>query len=170
MTEDFIERMNLAAEKAMKRTKKIDEEYLLKREKNKVYADLYFALLFSVVETYNYQTGKFMVQNVDKEILAAFSPKGIRVYAIDLEGRSEIHLNYEGSDGKREGEPSFKKDQFFDLEVLNDILGENNVFLRENHINSDRIGVEEDILVFDASILVKARETYYKEATQKIIK
>ena len=162
MTDNFMKRMEEATNKAILRTQKQDPEYLAKRKQNEVYADIYLSLLFTVIEAYDFEMGLFIIKLIDKDILSLFNAKSINAYVIESEGYGIISLSYENDEGKREGEPEFKMGEPFDIDVLNDILAENNVSIVEKHKDISGLGVESDVITFDASELIAIRKQFTK--------
>ena len=170
MTEEFKKRMEEAIKKGVLVTKKQDEEHLKKAADNQKYANYYMALVIAAIETFNYFDCVFDEDKIDKDVIKIFGkPKSIDVGLTTIDGRPTndigiIYLNYGKNGGfGREGEPKFKKEKEFNYEIINEILEENGISVKETHIDCGGMGDEEDIITFDASALLEKRKELKKE-------
>jgi len=61
----------------------------------------------------------------------------------------------------------FKKNNDFDLNIINDILAENGISIHEDYIDGGGMGSQEDFIYFDASMLIEARNKLLEEAPKQ---
>ena len=86
-------------------------------------------------------------------------PKDIFVHIDNENKTADIVLDYGSRTGwRREGEPSFKTESDFKLSVINTILEENGISIKESHVDGGGIGRECDYITFNASSLLSTRE------------
>lgn len=179
MTEEFEKRMNEAIEKGVLVTKRLDEEHLKKVADNKEYIEKYIDLVIAAIETFDYYKKSFVWQKLDKDVLKKFgNPRNSRIF-IDPQAPGvpsstvTIYLDYGMETGfGRKGEPKFKKDKKFDYEIINEVLGENDISVKETHIDCGGYGAEEDCITFDATKLFEKSDELIKEqeAAKKLVK
>lgn len=173
MTEEFKNRMSNAIEKGIMIAKKEESEYLERVKFNKEYADLYTELVLAFVEKFDFLTGYFRHLNVDTETLKKFGrPRGWDSWVSEEDLTGVISLDYSSETNPwiRAGEPEFKKFKEFDLSVVNDLLAENGIHVREEHVDSGGMGSQNDYITFDASMLVEMRNKLLEESPLKFRK
>ena len=172
MTDDFREKFEKAIEKGLLAAKCKNQEYLNKVESNRKYADLYMQLVLAFVEQYDFYSGSLNTELVDKELLSNFGyPKFIEASVSEENGVGTITFDYTDITGlMRECDSEFKRSDNFDLEIVNDLLKENGINVREEHLDGRGLR-ERDHVFFDASMLVKARreilDTYLKHERKR---
>lgn len=179
MTEEFAKKMREAIEKGVLVTKKLDEEHLKKVADNQEYANYYMALVIAAIETFDYYEKNFVEDKLDEDVLKTFGkPREITILLDKKDdkkilGTATIYLNY-GKDGGfgRVGEPKFKKDKKFDYSIINEILAENGISVRETNVDGGGYGSEDDCITFDATALLEKSEELIKEkkAAKKFVK
>ena len=99
---------------------------------NQVFVNFYMELVFAFVKLFDFCTGVFHYDNVNKEFLEKFvTPKNVFVKLSYKDQQGIITLNY-GRDYYLSAEKSeFKKSDNFDLSIINDILKENSISVCE---------------------------------------
>lgn len=179
MTEEFKKRMEEAIEKGVLVTKKLDEEHLKKVADNQKYANYYMALVIAAIETFDYYKKDFADEKLDKDVLKTFGkPRDITILLDrnldhELIGTATIYLNYGKNGGfGREGEPKFKKEKEFNYSIINDILAENGISVKETNVDCGGYGSEDDCIKFDARALLEKSEELMKEkkSAKKFVK
>lgn len=170
MNEDFIYRMNLALEKGYNDAKKENMEFLEKVKNNKKYANLYIELVLAFIEQFDFNTGEFKTEKVNKDILKNFGyPKSIKAY-ISSEENNIATIAFDYYDGfecwLHADQPEFKNDESFDLNIVNDLLQNYDISVLEQHVNNGGMGYHEDCISFDASLLIEARKELLKEVQE----
>ena len=167
MTNEFKEKMNKAMEKAVIVARKQDKEHLEKVKLNQQFADLYMELVLALVEQYDFHTGEFHTEIVSKAFLEKFgNPQKIYAWISEENQKGTIAINYVDKDNcwLRHGEPEFKKYDYFDLDIINDILAENDISIYEDHIDGGGMGSQNDYIYFNASMLIETRNRLMEEA------
>ena len=167
MTEEFKRRMSEAMEYRILVAKKQDKEYLEKISKNQKYADLYMELVLALVEQYDFVSNTFAEENLNAEFLRQFGkPREVFAHISDETSEGKIHLDYQDENNPwgRSGEPAFKKSKDFDLKVVNDILAENGIHIKEDSVDGGGYGSNDDIIIFDATMLVETRKALAEES------
>ena len=167
MTEDFKKKMSEAMENGILIARKQNKEYLEKVSFNKKYADLYMELVLAFVEKFDFSTGSFNYKNVSKEILNKFgNPKDVCAWLSEEKSIGTISLDYSSGTNPwiRAGEPDFKKFKEFDLSIVNDLLAENGIHVREDSVDGGGMGSQNDYISFDASMLIETRNKLMEES------
>lgn len=167
MTEEFKKKMSKAMENGILVAKKQDEEYLEKVNFNKEFADLYVKLVLAFVEKFDFLTGYFHYLDVSVETLKKFGrPRGWNAWVSEEESKGTISLDYSSEINPwiRAGEPEFKKLEKFDLSVVNDLLAENGIHVREDSVDGGGMGSQNDYISFDASMLIETRNKLMEES------
>ena len=167
MTNEFKEKMINAMANGIKIARKQDEEYLEKVRNNKPIADLYMQLVLAFVEKYDFYKNSFNYGTIDEELLKQFGqPRSISAWITEKEKEGTISLDYqdETNPWSRSGEPLFKSQKSFDLTIINDILAENGIKIRENSVDGGGYGTQCDYISFDASLLIEARNNLLEES------
>ena len=168
MTNEFKEKMNKAMENGILIARKQDKEYLEKVKFNQQYADLYMELVLAFVGIYDFCADLFNSNLINKDFLKKFgNPKDVFACIIEEKQTGIISLDYgnESNGWLRAGEPEFKKLAGFDLDVINDILGENDISVHEDHVDGGGYGSNCDYIYFDASMLIETRKKLLEEAS-----
>ena len=168
MTNEFKKAMEKAMEHGILVARKQDEEYLEKARQNQKYADLYMELVLAYVEQFDFRSGQFQDDKVNKDILKKFGqPKSVTGWiSKNGELKGTIALNYgdKNNGWLREGEPEFKKDEEFDLKIINEILSENGISIREDYVDGGGYGSQNDYIYFDASMLIEMQNKLLEES------
>ena len=170
MTEEFKDRMNKAIENGVLVARKQNEEYLEKVEFNKKYADLYTELVLAAVETFDFNNGFFRYENISEEFLEKFGDPKRMFVTISDETKQEgmIALDYgDENPWRRAGEPEFKKYENFDLEIINNLLAENGIHIREDYVDSEGNGSQNDYITFDARMIIEKMNELLEENPNK---
>ena len=167
MTNEFKKKMNQSMENGMLIARKQNKEYLEKVKFNQQFADLYMELVLAFVEVYDFRTDLFDYDLINKDFLKKFgNPKEVFAWISEENQTGTIELDYgnEKNGWIRGGEPEFKKLAIFDLDIINDILGENDINIREGDVDSGGYGSNSDYIYFNASMLIEKRKKLLEEA------
>lgn len=166
MTEEFFKRMQEANEKAIKVYKKLDEKYLAECEKNKKYADLYLELVLLFIEIYDYKKSSFNINSIERDLSETIGhPESIIAYIDEEKQLASIHLHYKRNRNLRlDGLPEFIYAEKINFNVVNETLSENGISVTSNLWDGGERGLDDYIINFDASILIKTRESLLKES------
>ncbi len=166
MKDDFREKMNQVMQKGILEARKKDKDYLAKVDYNKKFADLYTELVLAVVEQFDYHKLTFNTDNIDEELIGNFGkPRDVSAWIKNDEPKGVIALDYSDETGwERVGEPEFRNDYDFDLNIVNDILAENDIHIRRDSVDGGGVGTQNDYIYFDASMLLETRNKLSEES------
>ena len=160
MTEEFLKRLQEANEKAIKVYKKEDEKFLEECKKNKKYVDLYLDLVLSFIEVFDYKTGNFNVELIDKDLSEAIgNPERIYAYIYDDEQVASIDFHYKRKGYNLTGLPDFIENERINFLVVNELLSENGVSVTSDLWDGGEKGSDDYIVKFDASLLIATRKS-----------
>lgn len=168
MTEEFLKRMQEANEKAIKVYKKTEKKYLAECDRNKKYVDLYLDLVLLFIEIYDYKKGLFNINSIESDLSEVIgNPESIYSYLDDDKQIATIHLHYKrNSDLKLDGLPDFISNNEINFNVVNEILSENGICVTSNLWDGGERGLDDYIINFDASIIIKTHELLQKESDE----
>jgi hypothetical protein len=168
MTEEFLKRMQEANEKAIKVYKKTDKKYLAECDRNKKYVDLYLDLVLLFIEIYDYKKGLFNINSIESDLSEVIgNPESIYSYLDDDKQIATIHLHYKRNrDLKLDGLPDFISNNEINFNVVNEILSENGICVTSNLWDGGERGLDDYIINFDASIIIKTHELLQKESDE----
>ncbi len=161
MTNEFKDRLMEAINVSVGEAIKKEKEYAKKVENNKVYADLYMQLVLSCFTCYDFYNEEFSSDLRSLDIIKKFgNPKRVTALINKKKAEGEIALDYSDDTDwkKRAGEPDFKKNDDFDLKLVNEFLAENGIQVREDSVDSGGYGSHNDYVTFDATMLIEMRE------------
>ena len=164
MTEEFELKMNEAINNGVMKIQKRDDE--IKYKANKKWADLYMDLVIATIEVFDYKDGYFNTKLIDSEFMKKFGKPADIGASIDWdENKVHIMIYYCFPNGPgRKGDPAFKSNKNFDLDMINEILEENGISVEEHHTNDyDALSMEEDSVYFDATPLLAAWDKVIEE-------
>lgn len=161
MTEEFLKRLEEANGKAIKVYKKENEEFLKECEKNKKYIDLYYDLVFSFIEAYDYKNNSFRIDSIERDLSEVIGyPERVYAYINDEKQVASIHLHYKrGGNLKLNGLPEFIEKEEINFEVVNELLCENGISITSDLWDGGERGSDDYIINFDASILISTRKS-----------
>ena len=160
MTEEFLKRLQEANEKAIKVYKKEDEKFLEECKKNKKYVDLYLDLVLSFIEVFDYKTGNFNVELIDKDLSEAIgNPERIYAYIYGDEQVASIDFHYKRKGYNLTGLPDFIENERINFLVVNELLSENGVSVTSDLWDGGEKGSDDYIVKFDASLLIATRKS-----------
>lgn len=164
MTDEFLKRLQEANEKAIQVYKKEDEKYLEECKKNKKYVDLYLDLVLSFVEAFDYKTGHFNVELIDKDLSETIgNPERIYAYIFDNEQVASIHFHYKRKGYELTGLPDFIENDEINFCVVNEVLSENGISVSSDLWDGGDRGLDDYIVKFDASLLIATRKSLMED-------
>ena len=164
MTDEFLKRLQEANEKAIQVYKKEDEKYLEECKKNKKYVDLYLDLVLSFVEAFDYKTGHFNVELIDKDLSETIgNPERIYAYIYDNEQVASIHFHYKRKGYELTGLPDFIENDEINFCVVNEVLSENGISVSSDLWDGGDRGLDDYIVKFDASLLIATRKSLMED-------
>ena len=172
MTEEFLKRLQEANDKAIKVYNNENDKFLKECEKNKKYIDLYYDLVLSFIEVYDYKNNSFKVDSIERDLSEVIG-RPERIYAyINFETQvASIHLHYErGRNLRLINLPEFIDKKIIDFEIVNEVLCENGISITSDLWDGGERGADDYIINFDASILISTRKKLIGdvEKTKKI--
>jgi hypothetical protein len=162
MTDEFLKKLKEANEKAIKVYNKQDEKYLKKCEENKKYIDLYIELVLAFVENYDYKNGVFKFdpnEIINKYYKIIGFPDRINAFTHKNEAILGFHYS-RNRDLSLNGLPDKK---IIDFNIVNDVLAENGISVKEDLWDGGERGSDEYIVKFDATILNETRDKLMNE-------
>ena len=160
MTEEFLKRLQEANEKAIKVYKKQNDKFLEEYKKNKKYADLYLDMVLSFIEVFDYKTGHFNVELIDKDLSETIgSPETIHAYIYDDDQTASIYLHYKRNVYDLSGLPDFIENDRINFAIVNEILSENGISITSDLWDGGERGSDDYIVKFDASLLISTRKS-----------
>lgn len=169
MTEEFLKRFQEANAKAIGVYKKEDEKSLERLKANKIYVGMYLDLVLAFVEVFDYKSGKFNIDAIDKDLSNVIGkPKDVYVLISEDLTKASINLHY----GRNQraalvGLPDFIDNGTIDFDMVNEVLSENGISISENLWDGGERGLDNYIVTFDTSILAKTRKTLFEESEKK---
>lgn len=164
MTDEFLKRLQEANEKAIKVYKKEDEKFLEECKKNKKYVDLYLDLVLSFIEVFDYKTGHFNVELIDKDLSETIgNPERIYACIYDDEQVASIHFHYKRNGYDLTGLPDFIENDKINFYVVNEVLSENGISVSSDLWDGGDRGSDDYIVKFDASLLIATRKSLMED-------
>lgn len=164
MTDEFLKRLQEANEKAINVYKKENEKFLEECKKNKKYVDLYLNLVLSFIEVFDYKTGHFNVELIDKDLSETIgNPENICAYIHDDEQVASIHFHYERKGNGLTGLPDFIENNRINFYVVNEVLSENGISVSSDLWDGGERGLDDYIVKFDASLLIATRKSLMED-------
>ena len=169
MTEEFLKRVQTANETAI-------NAYKAEYNRNKKYAEMYENLVLSFIEIFNYKTGFFNLNSLNRDLSEIIgNPSGINCSLNKKDKTASIHLYY-----KRDGEtsillglPDFITNDLMNEEIVNDLLSENDISVTFKGISENYDDLDQYIITFDASLIISTRESLLEErgkARKKVLR
>ncbi len=147
MTEEFFEEMNAANNKALEN---YEYEINVIVAENQKQADLYWKLILSLIETFDYRIGFFKVGLIDAELIKKLGRPKISVQINEETNKAIIKLEY------RKKQYCSKLYHKYDFGFINQILEEKDAKIYDTHENGFSIE-------FDASLIIDNRNRLWKE-------
>lgn len=165
MTEEFTKRLTEIIEKKAK-------DFKTENQKNKKYIELYTNLVLSFIETYDFKTDSFKFDS--EKIIAEYgeiigNPDKIIAYDYTKDNEGVLKFHY-----KRDntcaliGYPNSLYFKEYDFKLLNEILCENGISVKEDLWDGGNLGSDEIIVKFDSTLLNETRKSL-KESTKKML-
>ena len=167
MTEEFLKKLNEANDVAIAKYNHEDEEFKNKCKKNREYIEMYLGLVLSLIKVYDYRTGKFDTKSLDKSVSKVIgTPDRIHAYINEEEKKAKAYFHYGRETSNMNdlvGAPDFINKHEIDFKVVNEVLKENGVSVREDLWDGGERGSDEYILEFDATLLLQTRASLLAE-------
>lgn len=165
MTEEFLKRLQEANEKAIMVYKMEHDKFLEEYKNSKKYVDLYLNLVLSFIEVFDYKTGHFNVELIDKDLSETIgNPERINAYIYDDDQIASIHLHYKRNGYNLTGLPDFIKNDKINFLVVNEILSENGISITSDLWDGGGGGKDDYIINFDASLLISTRKSLMEDS------
>lgn len=133
-------------------------------QKNKKYVDLYLDLVLSFIEAFDYKTGHFNVELIDKDLSETIgNPERIYAYIYDDEQVASIHFHYKRNGYDLTGLPDFIENDKINFYVVNKVLSENGISVSSDLWDGGDRGSDDYIVKFDASLLIATRKSLMED-------
>lgn len=168
MTDEFLKRVKDANEIAIQKYKKEKEEYNIKLNANKLFAEQFMKLIIAFIEKYDYANNSFVIDYGIKKLVELIgTPESIKAYIDDF-NRGIIRLEYRrNNELKLTGLPSYINNPNFDLNMICELLRENDIRVIADLWDCHGRGNDEYIISFDASILVNTRNELLNDSISR---
>lgn len=125
---------------------------------------MYLDLVLSFIEAFDYKTGHFNVELIDKDLSETIgNPERIYAYIYDDEQVASIHFHYKRNGYDLTGLPDFIENDKINFYVVNKVLSENGISVSSDLWDGGDRGSDDYIVKFDASLLIATRKSLMED-------